>query len=353
MHKFLIILFILSGFLPQPVYCQYDTINNPYAVIDTLSESFGLFDNDELLEISLRFDITYYKKKKPVEEYLNAILTYHTENSINKTIKVRSRGAFRRTFCDFPPLMLNFEMRDTLLAGTTLTNKLKMVTHCRTGDAEYLLKEYLTYKLYNILTDNSFRVRLLRVNYYDTAKRRKPVSEFAFVIEPVEVLAKRLNSVEVLTTALTQRNINPEIVDRMAIFNYMIGNTDWTVPNQHNVELLARAEADRPGLRTIVPFDFDFAGLVNAPYAIPADGYGLKSVRDRHYFGICRSEDEFRNALDEFSDKKEEFFTLIRKFPYLSLEAKSDMLNYLDEFFIGIDNQYSLVSKFLEECQKF
>jgi hypothetical protein len=330
-------------------------VDSRYAVVDTLHENFGLFGSNDLLDISLRFDISYYKKKKPDVEYLDAILTYHTSenDSINKAIKVRARGVFRRTYCDFPPLMLNFKMKDTTTGEFSRINKLKMVSYCNNANEEAVLKEYLVYKLYNILTDNSYRVRLLRVNYINTSRKSKPVRAFAFVIEPTEVLAKRLHSVEVTTTNLTQKNINPEIVDKMAIFNYMIGNTDWMVPTHHNILMLERGEADRPELRLLVPFDFDFSGLVNTNYSVPAEGLGLKTVRDRYYLGICRSEEIFLKDLKEFSDRKESLYNVIKEFPYLDEQSKDEMISYLDEFFNGLDNQNSLVNKLLEECQKF
>jgi hypothetical protein len=352
MKKVFLILSAFSVFIVLPAFSQNDSIDSRYAVVDTLQENFGLFDSDELLEISLRFDITYYKKKKSDKDYLDAILTYRTsdKDSINKSLKVRSRGVFRRTYCNFPPLMLNFKIKDTILGEFSNINKLKMVTYCKPGNEEYLLKEYLVYKLYNVLTDNSFRVRLLRVNYINTSKQSKPVRAFAFVIEPTEVLAKRLNSVEVTSTNLTQRDINPEIVDRMAIFNYMIGNTDFTVSTHHNILILAKGSADSPSLRMLVPYDFDFSGLVNTNYSTPIDNLGLKSVRDRYYLGICRNEEVMLNSIKEFSDRKEEFYRVIKEFPYLSAKSKNEMNRYLDGFFIGFDKRNSVLYGLLKNC---
>jgi hypothetical protein len=355
MKKFISILISLSGFLVLPAFSQNDSIDTRYAVADTLGDNIRLFDSNELLEISLRFDITYFKKKKPVEEYLDAILTYHTseKDSVNKEIKVRSRGESRLSICDFPPLLLNFKMNDSTGGEFNSINKLKMVTYCKAGNEESILKEYLIYKLYNALTDNSYRVRLLRVNYINTSKESKPVRTFAFVIEPTEVLAKRLNSVEVTSTNLTQKNIKPEMMDRVAIFNYMIGNTDWAVPSNHNILILAQGNADRPNLGMIVPFDFDFSGLVNTDYAAPAEGLGIESVRDRIYIGICRSEEVFLNALQEFSNKKEEFYKVIEEFPYLGERSKKSMISYLDGFFIGFDKRNSIVNSLLNNCKNF
>jgi hypothetical protein len=355
MKKFFGIFITLSGFLVLPATAQNNSLDTLYAVADTLHEDFGLFDHDELLDISLRFDITYYKRKKPDKEYLDAILTYHTgeKDSINKSIKVRSRGLTRRTYCNFPPLLLNFRMKDSVKGEFNRIDKVKMVNQCKPGHEEYLLKEYLIYKLYNLLTDNSFRVRLLRVNYINTFRNSKPAREFAFVIEPIEFLAERTNSVEVKSVSLTQGNIKPELMDRMAIFNYMIGNTDWSIKGQHNVKILSQKKSERPDLGVVVPYDFDYSGLVNTDYSVPAEALDIKSVRDRIYQGRCRDEQVFLDALKEFSDRKEEFYKIIREFPYLGEKSKNDMISYLNEFFSKLDKRNTIIYNMLLDCRKF
>jgi hypothetical protein len=343
-------------FIALSAFGQSDSLYNQYAIADTLQEDIKLFDNNELLKVSLRFDITQFKKKRSDKDYLDAILTYYTseKDSVNKVIKVRSRGEFRRSYCEFPPLMLNFKTKDTTIGEFSRINKLKMVTQCIAGNEESLLREYLTYKLYNVLTDNSFRVRLLKVNYINTSnKKKKTISEYAFIIEPVDLLTRRLKAVEVKTTNLTQKNIKPEMMDRLAIFNYMIGNTDWSVPIQHNILILSQGNSERPDLGVIVPFDFDFSGLVNTTYSSPFKDLKIKSVRERLYIGICRSKEVYKNALREFSDLKDEFYRVINEFPYLKEKEKKDMISYLEGFFTGIDKRETIVNSMLYDCISF
>jgi len=259
----------------------------------------------------------------------------------------------RRTICSFPPIRLNFNKSESLTDEFSNLDKIKMVTHCQPGNQFNTLKEYLTYKLYNVLTAYSYRVRLARINYINTARKNKSITEFAFFIEPTEVLCERINSVEVKTMNLTQKNIKPEMMDRMAIFNYMIGNTDWSVPIHHNVVILAQGNSERSDLGIIVPYDFDYAGLINADYAVPYEGLGLKSVLERRYLGICRSEDIFINALKEFSDRKKEFIKVINDFPYLNAKSKNEMIMYLESFFKDFDKHSSIVNKLRNECLNF
>lgn len=348
-------LFILTFCSLLPLFSQDITTDSVYSITDTLEKDFGLFTNDELLELALWFDITNYTRKKPKEEYLDAILTYYIskDDSINKEIRLKSRGEFRNDFCDFPPLVLNFKKTEFGKEDLRKLEKMKMVTHCKSGNEEYLFREYLVYRLYNVLTDYSFRVRLVRVNYHNTYKPKKVIQTYGIFIEPLDFLAERMDAIPIESVNLNQKNILPEMMDRMAIFNYMIGNTDWSVPNQHNCKILAQRDMDRPDLGVIVPYDFDYSGIVNADYAVPYEGLGIESVRERIYVGLCRSEESFREALKEFSDNKEEFYNVIREFELIREKAKKDMIRYLDEFYSLLDDRNNIEYLLLKDCKDY
>jgi hypothetical protein len=355
MKKIFSILAILAGISVLPSLCQLDSINMQYAVSDTLQEDITLFDSDELIEISLKFDITRYKRKRDESEYLDATLIYHKgpNDSIVKSLKVRPRGISRLSICDFPPLMLNFRKTDSIDSEFNRIDKIKMVTHCSAGGEEYLLKEFLIYKIFNSLTEYSFRVRLIRVNYINTAKETKPVREFAFLIEPVVTLGNRTNTEEVESANVTQKHIKSDIMDRMAIFNYMIGNTDWSVPIRHNTLVMAGSQYLGLESGIIIPYDFDYSGLVNTSYAVPFDGLGLESVRERRYLGVCRTAEQYKNALKEFLDKKEDIYKIINEFTYLDAKTKKEMIGYLEGFFKGFDKRDTNVNLLLKDCIKF
>ena len=353
--KFLCFLVLLAVFSILPLVSQEVVPDSLYSIADTIEQDFGLFTNNDVLELSLWFNITEYTRKKSKEEYLDAILTYHIskEDSINKEIRLKSRGEFRNGYCDFPPLVLNFKKTDFAKEDLRKLEKVKLVTHCETGNEENLFREYLCYRLYNVLTDYSFRVRLLRISYHDTGKKRKPIKTYAFFIEPLDFLAERLDWIPLEAVNLSQKNILPEMMDRMAIFNFMIGNTDWSVPNQHNCKVLAQRDTDRPELGAIVPYDFDYSGLVNADYAVPYEGLGIETVRQRVYVGKCRSEEDYMKALKEFSDKKEEFYKVIREFELVDEKAKKDMIRFLDGFYDLFDNRNRIVNELLNGCKDF
>lgn len=334
-----------------PVNAQ-EEINESYAVQDTLPD-FGMFTNDDLLELSLRFNVTEYTRKKPKDEYLDAVLTYHISktDSINKDVRLKTRGVMRNGYCSFPPLLLNFKKTEFEREDLGRIEKIKVVTHCQSGSEDNLFKEYLIYKLYNVLTDSSFRVRLFKINYINTFKQTKTISTYAFFIEPLDLLAERMNSMPIDVVALSQKNIVPEMMDRMAVFNYMIGNTDWSVPGQHNCKILVSREPGAGELGQIVPYDFDYSGLVNASYAIPQENLGIETVRERVYLGHCRSDDEFLKTLQEFAEKKQSLYNVINEFPYLTEKEKKSMLQYLDQFYSGFDKRNSILYYLKRECK--
>jgi hypothetical protein len=355
MKKIIPVLLIISAFFVQPVFSQIDSLRATYAVKDTQDIKPTLFDTDDVFNISLKFDIPRYKKARSDTMYLDAVLTYYIndKDSVVKNIKVRARGNIRRTaICDFPPLMLNFKMKDPSEKEFAGINKLKIVPYCRIGYEQYVLKEYLVYKLYNVLTDFSLRVRLFKITYLSSVKEKKPLTQYGFALEPISIFEKRTGTKE-LNYSITQRNIRPEVLARAAIFNFMISNTDWSVPIKHNVILFTDAKKTNANDNLIVPYDFDYSGIVGTDYAVPFESLPIKTVHDHLYMAVCRSETEFADALNEFKEKKDEFYKIINTFPYITESSRKDMNRHIDDFFYLMDKRNSLVKKLRSDCNWF
>jgi hypothetical protein len=314
---------------------------------DSVIKSFRLFKDDKIVEISLRFDLTTYFRTKPKDSYLNANLTFHFDknDSVSRDIKLKTRGIFRNKFCTYAPIELNIKKANFGYTDLNKISKLKLVPQCNSGKEkeDYVLREYLAYKLFNVLTDTSFRVRLLSINYIDTQKKRKPVHQYGFFIEPVEMLAHRTNCSQVKLLTLTQRNIVSKIMDRVALFNYMIGNYDWSVPGQHNIIVLKTLNPDPNGLGIAIPHDFDWSGLVNPTYAVPTEEMGTDNVRDRIFVGMCRSKETYSKELDQFLAKKDEFYRVINEFSYIDQRVKKDITTYLDGFFNQVEGRRDII----------
>ncbi len=238
----LITLFVL------PVFFQNRVSGIISSVPDTTYSSFRLFEDEDPLEITLLFDLSTYIKTKPQKDYMKGKITFNpvTPDSITRNIRIRTRGIFRNSWCFYAPIELNFKNADFGYSDLNSINKIKLVPQCTAGSEseKYVLIEYLIYKMYSVMTDTSFKVRLLKINYIDSENKKKPFTQFGFFIEPLKMLEARTNSIEIASRALNQKSIFPAMMDRIAIFNYMIGNYDWAVPNQHNIK-----GAEAPDLR--------------------------------------------------------------------------------------------------------
>lgn len=340
------------------LFCHSNSSFSQSLAPDTSNGSFGLFSNDEPLEITLQFDLSTYIRKKPKEEYLPGKITFHpgSADSLTRDIRLRTRGEFRNVQCYYAPLELNFRNADFGYTDLDGIRRIKMVSQCGFGreSEKYVLIEYLIYKMFSALTDTSFRVRLMTVNYIDSENKQKPYTHFGFFIEPVKMLADRTNSVEIESRALTQKTVYPNMIDRIAIFNYMIGNFDWAVPNQHNIKTFKPRVFDSEYLVTAVPYDFDFTGLVDAAYAIPDDKItGTTTIRERIFLGVCRSREVYQQALEEFLDKKDEFYSLVNEFPYLDAKQKKKVIRYLDSFYDQCTGKQNILNVFLNSCKNF
>ena len=348
----------LIVFLVLILVCQSNGSNAQSLARDIPDTRFGLFEDDAPLEITLQFNLTTYLRTKPKEDYMKGKITFRpgTADSLTRDIKLRTRGIFRNVECYYAPLELNLKNADFGYSDLDSIRKIKMVSQCSSGgeSEKYVLKEYLIYKMFSAMTDTSFRVRLLKINYVDSENKKKPFTQFGFFIEPVDVLAARTNSVEIESRALNQKTIYPNIIDRIAIFNYMIGNFDWAVPNQHNIKTFKSLKIDTVYLAVAVPYDFDFTGLVDAGYAIPDDKItGTTSIRERIFLGVCRSREVYQKDLEEFLQKKEVFYGMINEFPYLDEKQKKDMIYYLETFYEQCTGKQKILNVFLNSCKNF
>ncbi|MBN1819517.1 MAG: hypothetical protein JXR31_12755 [Prolixibacteraceae bacterium] len=315
--------------------------------------NLNVFESDELLNITLRFDITSFIKNKNKDKYQDAILQIHysSEKTVTKVIELKPRGNFRKDKCFFPPVRIKFES-DTP-DETGLAGKIKLVTHCSTNKKyeAFLLKEYLIYKMYSLFTDYSFKVRLLDISYIDTGKKKTNYRQFGFIVEPLEILTERTETTEVDPSTIYKDKVDSDFADLVALFEYMIGHTDWRIEGGHNLKYIKTTKVYSP-YAIPVPYDFDFSGFVGAPYSYPQVWTSLDNVWDREYLGYCRSNDKiYLKTIQRFIDKKEEILDLIKSFDYLSAKEKEKALSYLDEFFAQINNPEEFIYTLKNECR--
>lgn len=357
--KYLFVLFFLfSSFFiyAQGIDDDKDLKVDTTGVISiNCEEDRSLFESDDLLRVSLSFDIRQFKKGKRDPEYQDAVLKIYFPDSsiVEKTIQLKPRGVRRLEHCHFPPIKLNFKQIAFENEYLDQQSTMKFVTHCKTSNyyETYILKEYLIYKMYNLLTDYSFRVRLVEMEYIDNARDEKVLVKYGFFIEHLNFLAVRNNAYTLKNDKYSRRMMDRRMMARMALFEFMIGNTDWSITGQHNIKMLKLDDISKPNPYPI-PYDFDYSGMVDTDYSVPAEGLNLESVRDRAYRGVCVGNQMVLEEIEFFKEKKQEFFDLINDFPYVEKRSKREMISYLDSFYSIIEYERSVKSQIINACKE-
>jgi len=314
------------------------------------AQSQELFGNNETLQISIKgklFDLMNNRTGKA--EYYDITISYRNDDSAQVSIPLRSRtrGNFRRMKdnCTYPPLFLNFsEKNDNGIFSTQ--DKIKLVMPCR-GD-KYILREYYVYKLFNLISPNSFNVRLVQIYLDDPAiKPRESGPFYGFLLEDEEQMAQRNN-----LAPLKQQLVRPEQTVRedflkMAVFEYLIGNTDWSVQYRQNVKLAA----DSLGKIYPVPYDFDHAGIVMAPYAKPATELKLATIRKRRYRGYCiENMGNYDEVVAYYNGLRNSLYGVYTQSDLLEARYIKSTVKYLDGFYKTINNPKALKREFLYPC---
>ncbi len=312
-----------------------------------------LFDSDEILELTLRGDMkTVFKDRGDDPQYHKAILHYQEDNTVfDIPLKIKARGNFRKSLagCKYPPLFVNFKKsavpKASIFRGQ---DKTKLVTSCR-GD-QFVIHEYLVYKLYSLITPASFRARLVKVIYEDTVKNKSSDPSFAILLEEEKQMAKRNKSKSVAKNKLSPQNTQKEAFLKMAVFQYMIGNTDWSVEYQQNIKLII---GDSEKITTTVPYDFDHAGIVRAPYARPAQELKLISTQERRYRGYCMSDlSPLTTVFETFNELKNEIYEVYTGNTLLTDSYRRQTLKFLDQFYETINDPKKAKAEFGYPCDK-
>jgi len=278
-------------------------------------------------------------------------------------LQISARGMSRRVggICSFPPIKLDFQT--PTLAGTLLEGQggLKLVDPCQPGQSyeQLVVLEYLAYRLYNVITPVSYRVRAVRVTFHDSDGHRGDDTHFGYLIEDVHDVAHRnhLHELHLGSNGLSAAQLDGTAASREALFEYMISNLDWDPLSAqqggtccHNSKLLA-LDANAPSAAAPVPYDFDYSGLVNAPYAVPPERLPVYNVRTRYFRGYCRFNPELAGVISEYQAHKADLFAVIDNEPALIESRKRDAHAYLQQFFDILDNPAAVQSNLSGHCR--
>ena len=326
-----------------------------------------LFTDDTPLEIVITApfrDLVRTAPKAPQPYPANLTVSEASAAAHSFPLQVQARGVSRRTlgFCQFPPLFLDFDKaatRETVFRGQ---GKLKLVTYCRDRDdyEQRILIEALAYRLYNVLTPQSFRVRLARVTYRADAKD-PGVTRYGYLIEDIQDVARRTErrELKLATRQITPAQLDASAAARVALFEYMISNVDFdfvaSAPGRdccHNIRLIGAKDAASALSGAVpVPYDFDHSGLVDAPYAVPQEALKLRSVTQRLYRGYCLTNAEIAPLIAAFRSGRVELMALISREPRLTEASRTKTAKFVDSFYEVIADPARVESQILKRCR--
>ena len=312
-----------------------------------------LFTTDEVLEIKLTFDEKEVYNDLEDREYHEAVLEWTDESGSPAEIPVRlkTRGKTRamKATCRIPPMFMNFKEAETKGTPFHKQKKIKLVTHCKDSKSfkEYVKKEYLAYRLYNLISDYGLQVRLCRITYVDSKKPEDQSTHYGFLLEDIDDLAKRKNMKEYDGLIRNQEVLDKDNLDKLTLFQYMIGNLDWSVPERHNIKIML---ADDGSLPVAVPYDFDYSGLVDAPYAVPPEGMGLPGVTTRLFWGLCR-EGGYESQIQFYRSMQSRLLEEVNKADYMDEKSRSEAKSYLNGFFVDINNPNTVRKNIDQACR--
>jgi hypothetical protein len=322
-------------------------------VITQIISEKDLFDSDEILSITLKGNIRQLLNDRADKPGSHSItLSYRGKDSaeVNIPVQMKTRGHFRKLKenCKYPPLQISFpadvDRLSSVFSGQT---KLKLVMPC-VGD-DYIIREWLVYKIYNLVTPKSFKARLVRINLIDTKNKKQQASFYGFLIEDEKKMAER-NKANAVEQKLRPEETKQDAFLIMAVFQYLIGNTDWSVQYLQNIKLLKTESF--PQLIT-VPYDFDHSGIVNAPYAHPAEELLMRSVQERRYRGYCMKDMKvFDQPISLFKRLKSDIYNLYTKSNLLDEKYIKSVTKYLDEFYATINDTKAWQKDFAYPCDK-
>ena len=310
------------------------------------AEASPLFASTEPLAVTLGADFKAINRDRDAASTQRYPGTLTVAGAEPLDVQFSARGHVRRMArtCDYVPLRVQFTKKAT--AGTVFAKQdaVKLVVQCAGGNEyeQYILREYLAYKIFNVVTSRSFRARLARVSYVDRAGKSAGTRLGIFLEDEGDV-ARRMEGRIVQLPRLMFDDLDMDSLMPMMVFEYMIGNTDYSIYALHNVRIVQRPDKSLHP----VPYDFDFSGLVNPPYALPARGLMLKSVVDRMYRGPCRRQELVDPIVANFVAKRDIIRALPDSIPGLDKTARSDARNYIDSFYTSIRSSKDVRSLFV------
>jgi hypothetical protein len=316
-------------------------------------DAAAFFESQDPIEVTLTTNIGKIRGDKgDTPPWRPATLSYKSPDGtlVTVPVKARTRGIWRLKMCDFPPLRLNFSGETS--KGTIFDNldKPKLVGYCQNADTyeQYILQEYQLYRIYQLITPVSHKARLMRLTYADSADGKVRARRYGFIMEEPKALGYRLGGKVLEQKGAGGDNLDPLQDALFGVFQYFIGNTDFSVAALHNVELFFNEQGD------VMPiaYDFDFSGAVNARYATADSSLRIASVRQRLFRGYCTDAESYNKTFAIFNEKKLEIYALYSDSigKLMDKGRVRETLHYFDEFYKTINDRGAAKRSIIESC---
>ncbi len=316
-------------------------------------EPTKLFRTDEIIPIQISFSNRELKKSDNDTVFFDTTMKFKENGVWNEiNVGVRARGNFRRATCYFPPVKMKIKKSDakgTLFKGN---KKLKLVLPCKLEDNknDNILRELIAYKLFEIISPYHFKTRRVSVDFEEIKKKStKKFTLNGFFIEDDKNVAKR-SEAKVWERFMHPMNMLPEASVKNNLFQFMIGNTDFSTAYSHNGKLLVTVPQNK---FIPLPYDFDMSGIVDPSYAVTNESLGLKNIRDRQYRGFKRDESLMFDMRDEFVVNKAAFFAVINSFKndFDNPKSHQEVVDYITSFFEIIEDDKQFKLQVLDEMR--
>ena len=287
--------------------------------------------------------------------YRSVTLSYRDSagNPVTLPAGVRVRGIWRLQNCQFPPMRLRIAKQAADPTIFDRERRPKLVTHCRNSDEfeQYVLHEYAIYRMQALVTPVALMSRLARITYVDSASGKTVATRAAIFLEDEDNLAQRLGGRVFEMKGVPSNQLEPLDTFVMSLFQYMIGNTDWSVPGLHNIQIIQADSATLPR-HLALAYDWDFTGLVRTRYSAPDPRLRIRSVRDRLYRGLCPSEPDLAAGIALFNEKRAAILAVYDDVPGLQPSVARDGREYIEEFFRIINDPRRVRRDIVGDCEK-
>ncbi len=337
----------------SPVYSQDEEE-------DTGPKPEKLFASNETFNISITGPWKDIVRKPKVQDPYPATMQF--TDSLGQThtlpLTIERRGITRQDVCKYPPIKLRMNKED--MKGTTFRgqDELKLVTHCDKGDRweQYYVKEFLTYRFFNEITEKSFRARPLSITYIESSNNAAEEPRFGFLIEDIADVAKRNDLSKLGIPEIKKNQLDSMQASQVALFEYMIANVDFEVlsgPQDDKCCHNARLIGDESGNSVVaLPYDFDSSGFVDAHYAVPNDFLGIRAVTQRLYRGYCSHNDTMEAARQQYIAEEADIMGLISSETRLTERSAKTATKFLGEFFETIKSEKDYQKNVIGKCRK-